>query len=158
MSEVKQYYYIDGSEIKGPCSIEYIEKLKLPPDTMCWQDGAGLETTQPIAYIHDFRHLYPTIPPPIPKSSAMYSNAGIEKVSRTTMVKTKRRKKENLYGWICVIFSFLLFFFCDVIINMAGMKNPSIRMWIDLAVVYGVIKLYSKIIDKHLDKKYGTDK
>lgn len=69
MSEVKQYFYIDGSEIKGPCSKEYVEGLNLSPGTMCWQDGTGLETMKPIAYIREFRHLYPTIPPPVPTSS-----------------------------------------------------------------------------------------
>lgn len=69
--------------------------------------------------------------------------------------KTKRQKIESLYGWLGVFLAIDLFFFCDSVIDMAGVKSPLIRIWIDLAVVYGVIKLYSTLIDKHLDKKYG---
>lgn len=72
--------------------------------------------------------------------------------------KTKRQKIESIYGWIGVFFAIDLFFFCDGVFNMVGVKSPLIRIWIDLAVVYGALKLYSTLIDKHLDKKYGTEK
>lgn len=72
--------------------------------------------------------------------------------------RTERQKKENLYGWFCGFLAVALFFICDVIINMAGVKFGSTRCLIDLGVVGVFIKLVSVAIDKHLDKKYGPEK
>ena len=89
----KEFYYLDGSEQKGPLRIDQLILLGLKPDTLVWTEG--MEDWKPAKEIEDLEIPMKKTPPPVPPTPSASKQSSTEKAYSATSLKIKART-----GWL----------------------------------------------------------
>lgn len=62
---IKQYYYLEGREQKGPVNVDQLKANGISPDTLVWAEG--MENWMPSKDIEELQSSLKKLPPPIPE-------------------------------------------------------------------------------------------
>lgn len=61
---IKEYYYLEGREQKGPVTVEQLKSVGISADTLVWAEG--MENWLPSKDVEELQVLLKKLPPPIP--------------------------------------------------------------------------------------------
>lgn len=101
---VKEFYYLDEKEQKGPFNIDQLKKVGLKADTLVWTDG--FENWKPVKDIEELRVLLRKAPPPIPTidNSQSYTISSEKVTSREVVVEDSNVKFWTTFKIFTTIF------------------------------------------------------
>lgn len=106
---MRQYYYSDGKEKVGPCSLEELKKKQLAPDTLIWHEG--LENWTQLKLLTDLTKELDLskVPPPLPIETEISGHLKVttEKLPNKTLESLKPTR--TTLTWLIIWCSFHLF-------------------------------------------------
>jgi len=95
---MKQYYYSEEDNKKGPFSLKDFENINITNDTLIWYEG--LNDWTPAKDLEEFASVLAVKPPPVPTEKAKHS------ATEPSTGKPQPENKIGSQGWIIAGFVF----------------------------------------------------